>query len=69
MSPGPRKASRRTHPNIQKQLDYHVRARQAVLKWKALTDAGKLKEAKKMAREALRLEAEWRKYGGTGPLT
>ena len=71
MSPGGprRRTGRRVDPDIQKQLQSRTLAREAVFKWKELTDAGKLKEAKKVAREAIRLEKEWRRYGGKGPLT
>ena len=62
MSPGPkpRRGGRKTPPDIQKQWQFHALACKAALDWKAHTDAGDLKAARKAAREAIKWEKEWR---------
>ncbi len=57
------------NPCIQKQLKYHMRAREAALRGLKAADTGKRKEAIKAQVEAERWLRMYRKYGGTEPIT
>lgn len=55
-------------PDVQKRLDYHSRAVEALPKWKALIDAGKQEEADELAAQILDWERLYQLYGGEGTI-
>lgn len=63
------RSMRLRQPDIQKQLLYHMRAREAALRGLKLSEAGKLKEARKAQQDAERNYKIYVEYGGRGPLT
>lgn len=55
-------------PDIQQQLNYHSKVMEALPRWKALTDAGKQKEADELRSQILEWERLYIEYGGKGPI-
>lgn len=58
-----------TEPDIQKQLHYHMQAREAAKRGLKAAEEGRIQEARKAQLIAERFYQMYLKYGGKGPLT